>query len=304
MQAPITHQSARDAARRQDRGLGGPPVTALTNRSAVPDQSQSVLTQWSATQDLSAAKLASNPSLKLRSPGRAGVTTNASPFYSWCDKLPQGTSLRLNRKKLSFYQLFSFAGAASPKAITAQLHSMFDDLRPDSPQTLTWETSAFTSSWPRRSQTKSLEPANGTQCLTTCFPIAGRKLSGAKLSFYQLFSRPNPAPAASNTATKRLRGTSTGHKFYSDIFRMGLPLKTHSFSMFHHPLARRRLPLKRGAPIQFAICILQFAICYSSSRRDSTETTPARPVPERCTPTNSAPCLFPILICAEALSDV
>ena len=132
MQALATYQPARGSARRRVRGVGGPPATVRTNRSAVPDQSQSLLIQGSATQDLRADKFASNPSLTLRSPGRPGATTNASPFYSSCDKLPQGASLRLNQK-LSFYRLFNrphpalAASNAATKRLRSTGHGFYSD---------------------------------------------------------------------------------------------------------------------------------------------------------------------------------
>ena len=223
MQVEVARRKPRETARWLVICLDrNPPETRNSRNTALRDQSESILTQGSATRHICVKKLNSHQS--LTPPGFACVTTKADRLFLISSKSPRS---------------------------------------------------------------------------------ATQELAHQKLSFYQLFSRPHPAPAASNAATKRLRATSTGHRFYSDTLPHGAAVKNSLFinvSVF----TGRPAPIAKAWRFD-SICNFHFTICYLLSllsRRNSTGTKPARPVPEHRSRVNASPHSLPNLMCVEARSDV
>ena len=263
MQVEVARRKPRETARWLVICLDrNPPETRNSRNTALRDQSESILTQGSATRHICVKKLNSHQS--LTPPGFACVTTKADRLFLISSKSPRSATQELAHQKLSFYQLLRLA-IADRVTRTRQLDSIFNN-------------------FPR---------------------ISTQKLSSEKLSFYQLFNRRNPALAASNAAPKRLRATSTGHRFYSVTLPHGAAVKNSLFinvSVF----TGRPAPIAKAWRFD-SICNFHFTICYLLSllsRRNSTGTKPARPVPEHRSRVNASPHSLPNLMCVEARSDV
>ena len=263
MQVEVARRKPRETARWLVICLDRrPPGTRNSRNTALRDQSESILTQGSATRHICVKKLNSHQS--LTPPGFACVTTKADRLFLISSKSPRSATQELAHQKLSFYQLLRLA-IADRVTRTRQLDSIFNN-------------------FPR---------------------ISTQKLSSEKLSFYQLLAAPTRLPPPLMRPLKDFERHRPATGFTATLFRMGLPLKTHSLSMFQSSLAGRRLSLKPGASTQFAISILQFAICYPSSLGETAlEPSPRVPFPNTAADVNASPHSLPNLMCVEARSDV